>query len=190
MPDMNNDELDRALDAALVRYAAVEPRPGLETRVLANLRARPAVNRSWLRWPAIAACAAAVIIVIALAWRTGRSVSPIAHDRPAIGHPVPTTQIVSTAAKTAPPQTRPAKHRGSLRQFQPESAIAAATPRLDQFPSPQPLSSEEIAIAEYVKKFPKEAQLVARAQEEFALETQKQMSDDGAETKHSIQQER
>jgi hypothetical protein len=32
------DEFDRMLDAALAKYAAVEPRTGLEERVLANLR--------------------------------------------------------------------------------------------------------------------------------------------------------
>jgi hypothetical protein len=55
-------------------------------------------------------------------------------------------------------------------------------PKLDQFPSPQPLSAEEIALARYVKNFPKEAQLVADAQEEFELETRKIMNDAGSET--------
>ncbi len=42
MADKTHDELDRMLDAALAKYAAAEPRAGLEARVLANLRARDA----------------------------------------------------------------------------------------------------------------------------------------------------
>jgi len=57
-----------------------------------------------------------------------------------------------------------------------EKAVAAY-PKLDQFPSPQPLTAEQIALAEYAKNFPKEARLVAQAQEEFELEAQKEMND-------------
>ena len=72
------------------------------------------------------------------------------------------------------------------------ASTAAAHPKLDQFPSPQPLSAEEIALVQYVENFPKEARLVAQAQQEFALETQKIMNDTGLETRPSgpIQQER
>jgi hypothetical protein len=54
------------------------------------------------------------------------------------------------------------------------------------------LSAEEIALAQYVENFPKEAGLVAQAQEEFAIETQKVMNDAGSETRPSAsnQQER
>ena len=34
-----SDDLDRALDAALAKYTSVEPRAGLDERILANLRA-------------------------------------------------------------------------------------------------------------------------------------------------------
>ena len=42
MTNRKQDEFDRMLDAALAKYAAVEPRTGLEERVLANLRAEQA----------------------------------------------------------------------------------------------------------------------------------------------------
>lgn len=69
---------------------------------------------------------------------------------------------------------------------------AAAKPKLEQFPSPSPLSAEEIALARYARNFPKEAQLVAQAQREFELETEKEMNHRGSETgpSGSTQQER
>ena len=40
----------------------------------------------------------------------------------------------------------------------------AATPRLEQFPSPQPLSEQERILADYVTQFRREAVLGAEAQ--------------------------
>ena len=79
----------------------------------------------------------------------------------------------------------------ATRVAQPRKTVAA-DPKLDQFPSPQPLSAEEIALAQYARNFPKEAQLVAQAQEEFEIEIEKEMNDAGSETRRSgsIEQER
>jgi hypothetical protein len=44
-------------------------------------------------------------------------------------------------------------------------AVAEADPKLDVFPSPRPLSEEELALARYVRHFPSDAKLVAQAQE-------------------------
>jgi hypothetical protein len=46
----------------------------------------------------------------------------------------------------------------------PTSAKLAADPKLDVFPSPQPLSEQELALARYVRNFPSDAKLVAQAQ--------------------------
>jgi hypothetical protein len=52
---MRKDDAERELDAALARYAAAEPREGLEQRVLANLRAQGArtAQFEWRRWGAV-----------------------------------------------------------------------------------------------------------------------------------------
>jgi hypothetical protein len=65
-------------------------------------------------------------------------------------------------------------------------AIAAQArldqPRLDQFPSAQPLSEQEIALARYVSQFPQEATLIARAQGEYEKEIRQQMKNTNSET--------
>ena len=67
------DELDRMLNAALAKYAAVEPRAGLEDRILAKLRAdeEPSVGRAWWQW-GLAGAVAVIVIVGVLAWRSSR----------------------------------------------------------------------------------------------------------------------
>ena len=63
------------------------------------------------------------------------------------------------------------------------------TPRLDQFPSPRPLSEQEQMLARYVREFPQEAVLVARAQTERRKELEKLLAD-GPSKIDSDQQER
>jgi hypothetical protein len=41
---------------------------------------------------------------------------------------------------------------------------------LDHFPSPRPLSREEVLLARYAQHFPKEAVLIAQQQDKFQQE--------------------
>ena len=161
------NELDRVLDAALAKYAAVEPRTGLEERVLANLRSVKATGAHgvWWRWSLAAAAAAVLLIAITLVWR---SRTP---SRPAIAnHPT------STEHRSAGPEKDVAHHdanviprrpRQARRTHAPGSApVVAAVPKLDQFPSPHPLSEQEKILATYVAQFHDEAVLVARARKD------------------------
>lgn len=189
------DKLDRALDAALATYAAIEPRTGLNERILARLESasKSPSHSMWRRWSAAAAVFAAVIVTIGLAWRRyERTQPPIANRPPTIQRPnEPATQFASNAA----PSSVPPKATGSPRRTRPRHLrppLVAAQPKLDQFPSPQPLSAEDLALVRYVRSFPKEATLIAQAQEQFALETQKIMDDAGSQNRPfgSIQEER
>jgi hypothetical protein len=45
-------------------------------------------------------------------------------------------------------------------------AVSNAHPKLDQFPSPQPLSEQEKILASYVQEYPENAVLLARARTE------------------------
>jgi hypothetical protein len=171
--DSQNDELDRALDAALTKYSSVEPRAGLEARILANLRVQPtAPSHAWWRLGLAGALAAMVIVAMAVAWKLGRTT----HSQLA-SHPTNTEQIrrpadqpEATASERLHGNTPTrATHRGgaiAVRRSAPRArAVAEADPRLDVFPSPRPLSEEELALARYVRNFPSDAKLVAQAQE-------------------------
>jgi hypothetical protein len=156
------DELDRTLDAALAKYTAVEPRAGLDERVLANLRAERTrtPERSWRRW---GFAAAVLIIGAALAWRTAKPSHPVLVNRPAETQPAPTQapQTANARAETLRARVPPMQKQNR----RPISAKPGAAPKLDAFPSPRPLSEEELALARYVRNFPSDAKLVAQAQE-------------------------
>ena len=168
------DPLDEQIDAALAKYAHVEPRVGLEERVLANLRSQPQPVRGiwWWRWAAVGAMA--VLVLALLAWRLdiqtkGRVVrQPVTPDQKV--QPQVAINTPSTPVQPTPVSLRHVKKQASRRV-----ALAVSEPKLDQFPSPQPLTPEELALARYVKQFPEEATLIAKAQDELEKQLQQKM---------------
>src|SRR4051812_22074976 len=113
-----NDELDRALDAALAKYATVDPRSGLEQRILARLqRERGHVPaRAWWPWGLAAAFATVVFVILGMAWTGIRPAPTIAIHPPAIEPKValPAPQIVSTRPSAPDSTARPAPHHPKL----------------------------------------------------------------------------
>jgi hypothetical protein len=175
------DELDYALNSALAKYAAVEPRAGLEERVLANLRADHAhvPTRRWWHWPAAIAVAAIVVVAVALAWRSGKPVHPVVANHPTITSPAQNhvAPRIEQALNNSAPQPAPRVPRRRIANHVRIEAVVAEHPRLDKFPSPQPLTQQERALASYVSTFPREATLIAQRQEEFEKEIQQNMKD-------------
>jgi len=165
-----DQEFDRELDAVLARYAAVEPRAGLESRILANLRADAAKvsNPVWWRW-GLAGLAAAVVITGALAWRTSNRSHPVKASRSPVSEApkVPEKPIVPGAGNTpAAVRKAPKPDRGPHHLRPTPGRPSKAPPKLDQFPSPQPLNEQELILARYVRQFPHQAVLVARVANE------------------------
>ncbi len=192
MANGKQDELDRALDAALAKYAA-EPRAGLEERVLANLRAETSrgVERAWWRWGVLAMVAAALLIAVVLSWRLDRPTHPATHV--ALTTPATQPARAEIAARGEPRGVgEQAGHalRKTQRHRSPDAVIVAALPKLDQFPSPQPRSEQERALARYVSQFPQEAELIARAQAEYEKEIQQLMKDANSHTEGSDSDEK
>jgi hypothetical protein len=171
----SKDELDHSLDIALTKYAAVEPRVGLEERVLANMRAQRTriVERAWWHW-GFAASVALVAVAMFLAWRTtGPSHPVVVNHRKVETQPVP-TQPVQVARSTK--ETKLSHVRSTKKQTRQSSATTvAADPKLDVFPSPQPLTEEELALAQYVRNFPSDARLIAQAQQTSDTEILRKM---------------
>jgi hypothetical protein len=167
--DLSNDGLDRQLDAALAKYVAVEPRTGLEERVLANIRAQRerSAMKSWWRWPAVAALTVLLVVAIFVTSRSSRPAPNVATD------PSATHQTIAhdgrSAVKTPVPSDRSRRGSDSQRRSSPRrhpAPVFASAPRLDQFPSPEPLSEQETILARYVTKYPEHAALIAQARTE------------------------
>lgn len=192
--NQESDSLDPMLDAALAKYAAVEPRAGLEERTLTNLRTQGlrAQLPAWWRWELVGALMAIVIVAMALAWRAGRST-----HLSITNHPTTSEQIrrpanpPAAAASDRLVGTTPtsATHSGDaivVRRAAPRAqAVGQADPKLDVFPSPQPLSEEELALAQYVRNFPTDAKQVAQAQEASereVLATMQALANDSTES--------
>jgi len=178
MTDEKQKELDRELDTALAKYAAVEPRVGLEERVLASLRAGQAQvpERVWWRWSVAGALAAIIVVALALASRSSRPHAPVIANH----HPAP-------AASVEPSGTRASSSGSAIPRTPvrpPRKAEMAANPRLDQFPSPRALSEQEKLLVRYVREFPEEAVLIAQAQAESEKEIEQLIGNQSAGTNH------
>jgi hypothetical protein len=163
-----NDGLDLELDAVLRQYAAVEPRAGLEERLLANLRAEceRATVQVWWRWSAAGAVAAVVLMLaLFLSWRSresqvSKTVGPNATEA---SREVPNSKLANSHLPSQPvASVRPAVANRSRHS----SAVVKSAPRVEQFPSPRPLSEQEEILAGYVATYPEHATLVARARSE------------------------
>jgi hypothetical protein len=167
---IQQDHFDRELDAALAKYAAVEPRLGLEERVLASLQAVHIADSRATRWLWCAAGALAVVIVaLALVWRSSTLHAPRIATHHGTGAPsvIPSgspgiTEVGTNGAHSHPFQ--PSARHGKRPMH--ATATAAANPKLDRFPSPQPLSAQEQILQDYVADYPEQAVLIARARNE------------------------
>jgi hypothetical protein len=166
-------DIDRWLDSALSQFGKAEPRAGLESRVLANLQAernRIASGRRW--WWALGAATALAAVVLAvwvgesarernLGSTAGNSTRHREEARVSI-QPGPAPQ--TAAPKVAASQVaRPAREVAQRRPANRPIRHVAGTPKLAQFPSPQPLSEQEQILMSYVAQYPETAALVAQA---------------------------
>jgi hypothetical protein len=144
--------IDEWLARALQERGAGEPRPGLENRILASLKAeRERVPvRTWAWRPLWVSVAAILLIgVIGSLRRTPERAAPISVVSVGGGPAVSKLQGSSVAVAVQKPRVH---------------LIRRSIPRREQFPSPQPLSEQEEILARYIQQFPREAVLVAQAQ--------------------------
>lgn len=184
-----NDKIDRELDAALAKYAAVEPRAGIEERILANMRAEQArvPDRAWWRLSVVGvavALATVVIVSLALVWVSGKPTQVVRQNHPSTstqGSRPSGTQVAAIGEAAGHPEERGHTGKAAVRDIQlhPQlhsrprplprpnaEAVTAAVPKLDQFPSPRPLSEQERILQAYVAAYPEDSVLLARARSE------------------------
>lgn len=160
-------DFDERLDAVLAKYAAVEPRNGLEERILANLRAheRTTVRIFWWRWAG--ALAAVFAVTLLLVWKMERrSAEQIVRHSPNVQQQTPPQTAHDARNDTEQLVVRNASLRWPKRRASTPLALAASGPKLDQFPSPEPLTEQEKMLLDYVGRFHEEAVLIARTRAE------------------------
>jgi hypothetical protein len=171
-PDRNKDQkLDEMLDGLLCEYSSAEPRPGLETRILAQVREASKLRGGWSpRWMWIGAAVAAAVIVLAIYWSrpaeqprapeiTRQPVtSPKAQPSPAPRISASTTTEIAGAKKDGH-QLRVVHQRAG------HSHVANL--RREVFPSPSPLSEQERLLLRYLAITPRE-ELVAQSRPDEA----------------------
>jgi hypothetical protein len=166
---------DDQIDAALAKNAAVEPRAGLEERILAHLRAETKTSASVVWWPWAGVVAAAILIAALLLWKLERPRDErIVRHQPTL-QPGRHPQVAAhaTVPKIEQPPLR-ASGRRSRRHIARETTEIAVAPKLDQFPSARPLTPEEKMLMEYIERYYDEAVLIARARDEQIQQDRKE----------------
>ena len=135
------DDLDLLLDSALTSYGDRGMDSGLEERILARISAevRPAPRRRWMPWAISLAAAACLLLLVLLPARKANHSS----DRARNGRQSQQRPIPSSAA---PRDCRRRVLNGRPHITEP-SANPTSRPELDVFPTPQPLTPEEQALA-------------------------------------------
>ena len=180
MADQEKDkqmQIDDMLDSLLANYSSAEPRPGLEARILANLRDAESreASRGWwkVKWLwAGAALAAAIVAGVVIGGK--RHVAPPAHTvaqtaQPAVPQPVlqqPSVQqpAIQSSAPEAVGATGTIHHRRKvLAPVPPHNATLARSQRPAVFPTPTPLSEQEKLLLSYYNRTPRE-EVIAQSQ--------------------------
>lgn len=171
MESPDRDRLDQWLDGALRQNQSAEPRPGLEARVLARIAIesnRHRTRKPWV-WTFATASVAALFALIAL------SVGPDPGKAPGRVEPLVSRNSVKSplALRSAPVSLGPVLRNGPHRKRTRVVARTIEEPKLEHFPSRRPLSEKEVVLESYAERFPAEAALIAREQQEFDQEIAK-----------------
>ncbi len=172
-PEDRDKFAERWLDAALKQRGEAEPAPGLEQRILSTLRERGAQERWQWRWwwPAFNTVAAVILfgtLVLVVrdhpreAPRLAGQTPATSRQTPSGAQQVPPLRKLETSAAKTPARVR--VKRGVA------SAVPDRGPRLEQFPSPQPLSEQEQLLARYVSEFHDEGVMIAKMQAEQRIQ--------------------
>lgn len=164
----DRDQFDDLLDGAMRRYGEIEPRAGLEGRVLARLAQESRTNwrRPWAwRSAAAFACILAVVVWIGLVGRK---------EPPHIGGHAANVTTKENRLEIAEvrPQTNKTGSTGQHGVKKIPLRLSNTTPRLERFPSQRPLSEQEKLLLAYASEYPKQAAEVAQEQDRRDKELQ------------------
>jgi len=173
---------DEWLNKALQQYGEANPRPGIENRVLANVYAHRRAHMYRI-WAWALGGVAVVVFSLLLLWHE-RPYPGEHHDEPAAR--VSQDSAMGHQAQVLPPIPQRPRTRVSKR-LRPVITETRSNPKLERFPSPRPLSPQELAALRYAGRYPQEAVLVAKEQEKFDDEVRQAQQQ--VETSFSISNE-
>jgi hypothetical protein len=159
MADQEKDKrMDEMLDSLLANYSSEEPRQGLETRILANLResaSSEASHRWWnFKW-LWAGVVMAAIIVAAMLTGKRQHVMPPTNVLVRTTQPVPQPEIQPHTPIARQETARLPRHKRSMPAL-PQNATLAPSQRPAVFPTPTPLSEQERQLLSYYSRTPRE----------------------------------
>jgi hypothetical protein len=162
MADQEKDkQMDELLDSLLAAYSSAEPRPGLETRILANLSAaeREVATARWWNWKwlwaGMAVAAALIIIAVALIGGRHRIAAPptvVQTQQPAPSQP----EVQSSAPAIHSETARIHSRKPSTAPITQQNATLARRDRPAVFPTPTPLSEQEQLLLRYYASTPRD----------------------------------
>jgi len=161
MADHKKHDLD--FDALLHGYSDVEPPPGLETRILANVRQGRRRSAWHFRLLFAGSAATALAVLILLVWRDSL------HSRPQPIESSNHTQPPSPAVLQHPSGATVAVRRQLPAPVRPHPRVVAAQLPMKWpavFPTPRPLSDQEKLLLQYIARTPREEVLAQSRPEE------------------------
>jgi len=157
MADQEKDKrIDEMLDSLLANYSSAEPRPGLETRILANLReaAEKKAPQGWwnFKWIFAGAVTAAIMMAAVLINGRHRTAPVVVNTHQAV--PQPEIQPHAPIARQETPRVHRYKPL-TVPTVQQNTALALRK-RPAVFPTPTPLSEQEQLLLRYYAGTPRE----------------------------------
>ena len=155
MADQNDErKLDELLDSALSEYSAVEPRPGLEGRILARVQdaeeQQPAWwwSTGWLLVGAVGGAIAVIVLSVLFSRPVEKRQQAQAHkEQPAMSYAQPDHRVA----------TNPPRIQRENRPHRTETQLELSRrDRPSVFPTPTGLSEQERLMLAYLAQTPKE----------------------------------
>jgi hypothetical protein len=161
MADQEKDrqmQLGDMLDSLLANYSSAEPRSGLETRILANLReAEKKAPQGWWNFKWIWAGVVAAAIVVAVVLINGRHrVELPTHVIVKTSQPAPQPEIHPHAPVAPQQMAKAPRHKPSALPTVRQDVALVRSQRPANFPTPVPLSEQERMMFAYLENTPKE----------------------------------
>lgn len=173
---MRSEERDqfaeRWVAEVLEHYGQAKPRPGLQTRILANLGTARAERHPVWRLRLVLACACAAMMTVAIGiTMLHRPVAPSSDHVPAPWNSAVST-VTPATSDVVPITADPSPQRASQRRTPRSTNRAAKTlvvyrkePRQPQFPAAMPLSGQQTLVIAYIRSTPAEELMAVSAEQ-------------------------